>query len=161
GASTTTDASSTSWSLGSRSVTANMTQRVNDRTEQHSSLVRNRRATAVREVSESEHQQVSTRIVANYNHMHALTIQYYEVVQLYRLATEVQSAERVLFVPIELVDFNDDQMIDTYRGTLARAALTARARDLMLDPTATTEVQPAKSFRSALLDNALRSMLLS
>lgn len=159
GASTTTDANSTSWSLGSRSVTASMTQNVNDRTEQHSSLVRNRRATAVREVSESEHQQVSTRIVANYNHMHALTIQYYEVVQLYRIATEVQSAERVLFVPIELVDFSDDAVIDSYRGTLARAALTARARDLLLDPTVSIEVQPAKSYRSALLDNVLGPML--
>ena len=29
-----------------------------------------------------DNQQVSTRIVANYNHMHALTIQYYEVVQV-------------------------------------------------------------------------------
>ena len=159
GASTTTDANSTSWSRGSRSVTAHMTQNVNDRTEQNSSLVRNRRATAVREVSESEHQQVSTRIVANYNHMHALTIQYYEVVQLYRIATVVETAERVLFVPIELIDFSDDQMIDTYRGTLARAALTARARDLLLDPTVTIEVEPATSYRSALLDTVLRPML--
>ena len=64
---------------GNRSVMGSMKQNVNDRTEQHSTNVRNRRATAVREVSQSEHEQVSTRVVANYNHMHALTVQYYEV----------------------------------------------------------------------------------
>lgn len=160
GASTTTDANSSSWSLGKRSVTASMTQNVNDRTEQHSTSVRNRRATSVREVSESEHQQVSTRIVANYNHMHALTIQYYEVVQVYRVVAEVQTAERVLFLPIALADFSSDDMIEAYRGVLARAALTARARDLLLDPTSTVEIRPAKSFHSALLDAALQPLLL-
>jgi hypothetical protein len=160
GASTTTDANSSSWSLGKRSVTASMTQNVNDRTEQHSTSVRNRRATSVREVSESEHQQVSTRIVANYNHMHALTIQYYEVVQIYRVVAEVHTAERVLFLPIALADFSSDDMIEAYRGILARAALTARARDLLLDPTSTVEIRPAKSFHSALLDAALQPLLL-
>ncbi|RJT32614.1 hypothetical protein D3227_26725 [Mesorhizobium waimense] len=160
GASTTTDANSRSWSLGKRSVTASMTQNVNDRTEQHSTSVRNRRATAVREVSESEHQQVSTRIVANYNHMHALTVQYYEVVQIYRVVAEVHTAERVLFLPIALADFSSDDMIEAYRGVLARAALTARARDLLLDPTNTIEIRPAKSFHSALIDAALQPLLL-
>jgi hypothetical protein len=161
GASTTTDASSSSWSLGKRSVTASMTQNVNDRTEQHSTSVRNRRATSVREVSESEHQQVSTRIVANYNHMHALTIQYYEVIQVYRVVAEVQTAERVLFIPIALADFGSDEIIEAYRGILARAALSARARDLLLDPTGTIEIRPVKSFRSALLDAAMQPWLLA
>ena len=73
-AETESRATSASWSVGSRSVMAGMTQRVNDRTEQHATSVRNRRATAVREVSQTEYEQVSTRIVANYNHMHALTV---------------------------------------------------------------------------------------
>ena len=160
GASTTTDTKSDSWSLGKRSVTSSMTQNVNDRTEQHSTNVRNRRATAIREVSESEHQQVSTRIVANYNHMHALTIQYYEVVQAYRVVAEVQTAERVLFLPIELANFDSDDVIEAYRGVLAGAALTGRARDLLLDPTNSVEVKPTKSFNSALLDAALQPLLL-
>src|SRR5262249_35539262 len=64
-ATTTGEAESSSWSLGNRSVLASLSQNVNDRTEQHSSSVRNRRASAVREVSQSEHESVSTRIVAN------------------------------------------------------------------------------------------------
>jgi hypothetical protein len=97
-----TQANSTSWS-----VMASMTQDVNDRTQQHSSVVRNRRASAVREVSQSEHEQVSTRIVANYNHMHALTVQYYEVVQVY-VVSELHRVERCLFVPMELLQFDED-----------------------------------------------------
>src|SRR5690606_17063672 len=118
GASTTTTASSSSWSLGNRSVAASMSQNINDRTEQHSTSVRNRGATAVREVSQSEHEQVSTRIVANYNHMHALTIQYYEIVQVYRVATRLHTAERCLFIPVERILFsgpNGDQLIDRFR----------------------------------------------
>ena len=57
-----------------------------DATHQAASSVRNRRASIVKEISETEHESsVSTRILANYNHMHALTVQYYEVVELYRV----------------------------------------------------------------------------
>jgi hypothetical protein len=137
-ASTETFAQSASWSVGSRSISADMTQTVNDRTEQHASSVRNRRATAVREVSQSEHEAVSTRIVANYNHMHALTIQYYEVVQVYQVVSKLHQAERCLFVPFELLDFgipNAMDIVQRFRGALVRGALTARARDLLIDDT--------------------------
>ena len=143
GASTTTTASSSSWSLGNRSVAASMSQNINDRTEQHSTSVRNRRATAVREVSQSEHEQVSTRIVANYNHMHALTIQYYEIVQVYRVATRLHRAERCLFVPMERIDFNGPkggELIDRFRGALVRSALNARARELLIDEASAVEI---------------------
>ncbi|MHC2148652.1 hypothetical protein [Pseudomonas sp. 210_17 TE3656] len=144
GSTTDTTASSSSWSLGNRSVAASMTQNINDRTEQHSTSARNRRATAVREVSQSEHEQVSTRIVANYNHMHALTIQYYEIVQVYRVTTRLHRAERCLFIPIERIDFSagkGDQFVERFRGALARAALNVRARELLLDEVSAVEVR--------------------
>jgi len=132
-ASTASSAGSTSWSNGTRSVNASMTQQVNDSTQQHSTSVRNRRASIVREVSQSEHQEVSTRIVANYNHMHALTVQYYEVVQVYRVSTEIHTAERCLFVPMAPIDFDDDQVVDRFRGVLLRRALNARVANLLFD----------------------------
>jgi hypothetical protein len=57
---------------------------------------RNRRASAVSEVRETGRVEQSTRVVANYNHMHALTIQYYEVVQTYRVTTGVSQVRRLL-----------------------------------------------------------------
>nr|WP_315597704.1 hypothetical protein [uncultured Cupriavidus sp.] len=132
-ASTASSAGSTSWSNGTRSVNASMTQQVNDSTQQHSTSVRNRRASIVREVSQSEHEAVSTRVVANYNHMHALTVQYYEVVQVYRVSTEVHTAERCLFLPMAPIDFDDDTVIDRFRGVLLRSALNARVANLLVD----------------------------
>jgi len=137
---------SASWSIGSRSVAATLTQNVNDRTEQHSSAVRNRRASSVREVSQNEHEEISTRIVANYNHMHALTVQYYEVVQLYRVVTRMHHVDRALFVPFEIIDFdaaNAFDLVARYRGQLLAAALTPRVRDLLVDPDGRVEIRSA------------------
>lgn len=143
---TESEASSSSWSVGNRSIMAQMSQRVNDRTEQHSTSVRNRRASAVREVSQSEHEQVSTRVVANYNHMHALTIQYYEVVQVYRVLVDVHRVHRVLFVPFELIDFSvadAGDVVARFRGPLLAAALNARVASLLLDERGEIELRPA------------------
>ncbi|MCU1440498.1 MAG: hypothetical protein JWP85_1495 [Rhodoglobus sp.] len=137
-------ATSTSWSVGSRSVMAEMEQRINDRTEQHATSVRNRRATAVREVSQTEHEQVSTRIVANYNHMHALTVQYYEVVQIYRVTVQLNNFVRALFLPFELLDFsaaNAPDIVARFRGQLLAAALTPRAAQLLIDDRGKVEVR--------------------
>lgn len=147
-ATTDTTASSSSWSIGNRSVAASMSQNINDRTEQHSTSVRNRRATAVREVSQSEHEQVSTRVVANYDHMHALTVQYYEIVQVYRVSTRLHRAERCLFVPMERIDFGGPkgaQYVERFRGALVRAALNRRVRDLLLDDASAVEITPTSA----------------
>ena len=64
-----------------------------DRSEQEASMARGRRASVVTEVSVSEAERLSTRVVANYNHMHALSVLYFEVVQIYRLLTEVTQVE--------------------------------------------------------------------
>ena len=143
---TESEATSASWSVGSRSVLAEMNQRVNDRTEQFATSVRNRRATAVREVSQSEHEQVSTRIVANYNHMHALTVQYYEVVQIYRVTVQLNRFDRALFLPFELLDFSTASgadLVARFRGELLAGALTPRAADLLLDDRGRIEVHSA------------------
>ena len=78
-----------------------MSQKVMDSTQQAASSTRDRRASLVMEVSESEHESVSTRILANYNHMHALTIQYYEVIEIYRVMVDLTQVERCLFVPMK------------------------------------------------------------
>ena len=145
-AETNSRASSTSWSVGSKSVLAEMTQRVNDRTEQHATSVRNRRASSVREVSESEHEDVSTRIVANYNHMYALSIQYYEVVQVYRVSVQLNKFERAIFLPFQLIDFSAAsamELVTRFRGQLLNAALTARVFDLLQDDRGRVEVRSA------------------
>ncbi len=102
-------------------------------TETHQSAhsSRTRRASVVKEVSQSEHENVSTRVIANYNHMHALTVQYYEVVQVHRVDLMLAKADRVVFIPVTLLDFADERLIRRFRGVLARAALTFAIRDAL------------------------------
>lgn len=150
-ASTNASAESSGWSVGNRSVMGSLQQNVNDRTEQHSASVRNRRASAVREVSQSEHESVSTRIVANYNHMHALTIQYYEVVQIYRAVARLERADRTLFVPLQMIDFSRPNAMNTvirFRAALIRAALNPQIRSLLFDDTTAVAIKPVVPVRA-------------
>ena len=85
----------------------------------------------VKEVSQTEHEAVSTRVLANYNHMHALTVQYYEVVQVYRIEVRVMRADRVVFIPVALLDFGKDEIVRRFQGVLGRAALTYDIRQAL------------------------------
>lgn len=58
-------------------------------------------STATSEVSDS----VATKIIANHNHSHAMTVQYWEVMRRYRLETCIDSVDLVLFVPLRLIRF--------------------------------------------------------
>jgi hypothetical protein len=131
-------------SSGNRSLEASTTQKVMDRTQQHANSVRNRRASIVREVSQEEHQSVSTRVVTNYNHMHALSMQYYEVVQIYRVEVGISDVEKCIFIPMKLVDFTQS-MIDKYRLVLARSALDRNAYELLTTRYGVVEILPQTS----------------
>lgn len=48
---------------------------------------------------------VATKIVANHNHSHAMTMQYWEVMRQYRLETAIDSVDLVLFVPMQPIQF--------------------------------------------------------
>lgn len=145
-ATSSSNAESFSTSSGTRNLAATMNQRVADATQQAASSVRDRRASVVKEVSEEEHQSVSTRIIANYNHMHALTIQYYEVIEIYRVNVQLQQVERCLFVPMKLLQFNQ-ATIKRYQGVLANAAISQRARELLSREFGSVMIQPTLPLR--------------
>jgi hypothetical protein len=101
-------ATNVSRTSGSREVTSNTTQHIQDRTQQQATSARDRHAVAVVETSEAESAMASTRVVTNYNHMHALTIEYWEVIQEYELRTWTKRCDRCLFIPMQVVRFNAD-----------------------------------------------------
>lgn len=127
-------ASSKSASTGDRTLQAQMLQNVADRTQQAANSARNRRATAVMESSQAESEKLSTRVVTNYNHMHALTVLYFEVVQVYRVVLELARATAALFLPLKLITFNEN-VVRRYRSVIAAAGLTAEVRTLALTRT--------------------------
>jgi len=123
-----------SWasSAGTRDISAETTQRIIDSTHQASTMVRSRRATAIREISQSEHETLSTRSVTNFNHMHALTVQYYEIVQVYKTVNELARVQRCIFIPMRPVDFSSRAIVARFRAVLAAAALTPAVRATIL-----------------------------
>jgi len=129
-----------------------------DRTHQASPSVRSRRASIVREASQSEREQISTRTVTNYNHMHALTIEYYEVVQLYRMAVELTEAERCAFIPMKTLDFRNQQVVERFRAVLARAALTSTVAEILAYPAGTVRMSASAIHRPDVYPGPFRDM---
>lgn len=124
-------AKSFSSSSGRRDLSAAMTQNVVDRTQQHANAARNRRATVVKEISQTEREQVSSRVVTNYNHMHALSVQYYEVVQIYRVSVALTRIEKCLFIPMALIDFRNPALVRQFKDVLRGAAIDPDAAALL------------------------------
>lgn len=126
-------ATSVSASAGRRDMASDYGQQIDRSTEQASLSQRSKRAAMVTETSQSEHEELSTRVVANYNHMHVLNVLYFEVVQLYRVQLRLDRAERVLFVPMEELRF-DDAVVQRFRATLIACALGPEVRTWLQNP---------------------------
>ncbi|WP_231406031.1 hypothetical protein [Streptomyces clavuligerus] len=114
-------ASTVSRSTGVRSVAQEATQRISARTQQLATAARSRNMTVVRETSQAEKDQVMTRVVTNYNHMHAMSVQYYEVVQVYTVTTKPTRLERCLFIPLQELTFTHTSL-QRYKDVLASVA---------------------------------------
>lgn len=118
-------------SRGRREISAEMLQRIDMHTQQQATATRTRRAAVVKETEQSEREELKTRVVANYNHSHALTIQYYEVVQQYRVRTRLGNTERCIFIPMKLIDFQNPNLLNRYRSILLDVALSPKHRELL------------------------------
>jgi len=110
-------------SNGERSITAEMAQNISDRTLQHASSSRNKKASIVQEVSQKEREEITTRVVSNYNHMHALTIQYFEVVQLFEEKTHAKVVDPCIYIPFNSIDGWNMKLVKKYKSTLIKYAL--------------------------------------
>lgn len=112
---------STSYSDGSRDVAQSSNQRVNATTLRHAEATRARRATVVKETSQSENEELTTRVVANYNHAHSISMMYFEILEVFDLTTRVVDAERLIYLPMEVADV-DTALVRRFSGALANAA---------------------------------------
>lgn len=98
---------------GERTVLGEVTQNITDATVQNASNVRALMSTVVVEDAQSGGQRTETRNVTNYNHSHALTVQYYEVLSAYRVVTGVEAARPVLYLPFAPIAF-DIRVVQAY-----------------------------------------------
>lgn len=113
-----------SFTAGNRDMRADAQQDIHGGTLQRTSLRRNLTSTVVIQAGQAEQNYLSTRIVANVNRMHALTIQYYEVLRHLAVVTAFRNREWALLVPF--LPFN-------YTRALARR-FRAQLEPNLLDP---------------------------
>jgi len=144
---TTTRATTHTSSKNISELSSTMLNRLSDSTHQSALSTRSRRATIVKESFQAEHETVQTRVITNYNHMHAMTIQYYEVVQLYKTIMKVENVEKVLFIPMSPIRFIENSaVLDQFRDVLARVALLPWVRDALLALPNTTTIQASSAI---------------
>ncbi|MCP4289828.1 MAG: hypothetical protein GY792_36315, partial [Gammaproteobacteria bacterium] len=140
-----------SGSGGKRKIETEMSQNIQSHSHQYATATRSRFASAVQEVEQSEREELRTRIITNYNHSHALSMHYYEVVQIYRVAVEVSKREACLFVPMVILDFEQNpKLIETYRSVLAEGALSDDIKQQIMNFEKDTERGLVARFASVL-----------
>src|SRR6202042_2876346 len=102
----------TSNSSGVRDVSASTVQKVNDNISQVSAAKRELQSTVVVHGTQAEKEAIETRTVVNYNHSHALTILYYEVLKQFRVVTELSRRHPAVLVkvPTDLFTTGDPAM---------------------------------------------------
>jgi len=99
---------------GNREIVAEVQQRIALSTSQAASAVRSLWSTVVVEDVQAESVEATTSNITNYNHMHALNIEYYEVLQHYLTRLEVERVQPIIFVPFTFLDFTNFRFIRDY-----------------------------------------------
>lgn len=99
-------ASSSAWQKSSREFASSTLNRLHDQTMQSASAVRSQRSTVVQTVTQGETVQVQTEVVANHNHCHAITIQYFEVLRHFQVNQELADVQECLFIPMLMSRFD-------------------------------------------------------
>ncbi len=113
-------AGSTASQTSARDVTGQALQQVRDRTMQSASAVRGQRSTVVQSGRQGESVRAQTEVIANYNHCHSLTIQYFEVLRHLLVSQELAAVQECLFVPFAISPFTADKTL-RWRRQLERA----------------------------------------
>ena len=103
--------SSSAWQNSSRNVSATGLSQLRDQVQQGASAVRNQRSTVVQVQRESERFKVQTEVVANHNHCHALTVEYFEVLRHYAIEQQVSEVTECLFIPMLMSAFDDPKVL--------------------------------------------------
>lgn len=105
GGSSDSNGVSNAWMQGQRDAAENAAQTTHSAAENQASARRTAARTGMRLATSSETEQVTTKTITNHNHLHALTMQYWEVQRLYDVRTVVDDLDFVCLVPMQIVRF--------------------------------------------------------
>lgn len=107
---------------GNRDMSAQALQDIHHGTMQRSNRARHQHSTVVVEATAAEGNHIATRIVANMNRGHALTVLYYEILRHLAVRTEFVRADLAVLIPVDLFTF-DEELARRYRVQLEAALL--------------------------------------
>jgi hypothetical protein len=111
------NANSTAWQSSSRNVSADSLQTLRDRTSQAAASMRAQRSTVIQTVTQGERVAVTTESVANYNHCHAMTVEYFEILRHLIVRQRLVDVQECLFVPLQMSRFDRAKAL-RWRNTL-------------------------------------------
>lgn len=111
------NANSRAWQDSSRNVSADSLQTLRDRTSQAAASMRAQRSTVIQTVTQGERVAVTTESVANYNHCHAMTMEYFEVLRHLIVRQRIVDVQECLFVPLQITRFDRPKAL-RWRHTL-------------------------------------------
>jgi hypothetical protein len=123
------ESSSSAWQDSSRDVASNGLSQLRNMITQGASAVRNQRSTVVQTARQTERFRVETEVVANHNHCHAITMQYFEVLRHYAIEQKLVQVQECLFVPLLMSEF-DDLKVMRWMDLLRPALLDPNARSI-------------------------------
>lgn len=125
-AQTNASGESSSWQNSSRDAVSSATEDLHSSLARQASARRRAQRTSVRLATASDRRSAVTKVIANHNHSHALTIQYWEVLRHFEVTSRPTDVQLVCFVPLQLVDFLDGEPREI--GTLAAGGQVSRDR---------------------------------
>lgn len=103
--------SSSSEQTSSRDMTSSTMQNVREKTMQHASAVRSQRTSVITTMTQAESTTITTESIANNNHCHAITVEYFEVLRHLAVHTELVDVQECLFVPLTISLFDDTKVV--------------------------------------------------
>lgn len=104
-----------------RDTMARESQNLRDSIRRFGESLRKLESTVVTETSQNETVTGTSEVVQNINYTRALSIVYYEILRHLRVDTEVGAVSECLFVPMPVLEFNDER-IARHRKILSRFA---------------------------------------
>ena len=113
----------TSNSWGNRDLAADSLQELHDTIAQSTSYTHSLNSAVIIQASQAEMNNVQTRRVANHNHCHALTIQYYEILRHFRLCTEFVGKRHAALIPFSTITLATRDIAIRFRTILEQALL--------------------------------------
>jgi hypothetical protein len=114
---------------GSRDTTSQAAQATHSSAENTAAARLNAQRVGMRLASVSENMGTTTKTITNHNHVHALTMQYWEVLRMYDVSTTIEGVTLVCLIPMQIVRFmppkqpvalTDSTMVDSAEKVMER-----------------------------------------